>query len=483
MGVKVLLNIKRPPLPESGRVVSSKGLQKDNFPYIFIWIIYYAWVISFATWWTASPLAENGFSTDLRSLLHTVILISSSIFIFIIQKDWFIKTARIGAVLVIVGMGLFLIVPNGQIELFCVIIIGIALGCINISILMPFVFILNNTGKLYAVVGSNVLINLISLLQGGDIGRHLQGIRGLLPFALLAVALGTILFFKKSSLPTVSETSDIDTPIFHSRIYLTLFFNCVLAILGKGIGGGILDIVTSVSVYPVLMWHYLGGLVGCIYYIIVYALAKKPVIWLGNITFGFFAMGLFCNSFAVEIPGLVVAFAFMLGIANTVGMINVYYILGVVGKKYNSMRYLRLSIFFIGICGGVSGVAAGNFIHSRNTFEVSMVASIVSVAVMLIFIMFSSVVSQSQYYDDWAKDSEKIEIDNEQFQMFKKYHLSKRETEVCKLLLQGYTMRQISGILSIAYSTVNTYCTSTYRKLEINSKTELLILFKDYSMK
>ena len=112
-----------------------------------------------------------------------------------------------------------------------------------------------------------------------------------------------------------------------------------------------------------------------------------------------------------------------------------------------------------------------------------MIASIITVAVMLLFIMLSAVVSQSQYYNDWAKDSEKTEIDNEQLYMFKKYRLSKREIEVCKLLLQGYTMRQISGILSIAYSTVNTYCTSAYRKLEINSKTELMLLFKDYSIK
>ncbi|NMA49061.1 MAG: hypothetical protein GX947_04745 [Tissierellia bacterium] len=34
----------------------------------------------------------------------------------------------------------------------------------------------------------------------------------------------------------------------------------------------------------------------------------------------------------------------------------------------------------------------------------------------------------------------------------------------------------------MAYSTVNTYCTSIYRKLDINSKAELVPLFKDYSI-
>ena len=484
MKLKRLPNKKKPSSFEIGPVTSIKGLQKQKLPYIVIWIIYYAWVVSFATWWTASPLTDNVFSTELRSLLHTIMLLSSGIFIFIIRKEWFVKTARIGATLVIVGISLFLIASNPQMELLCVVIIGIALGVINTSILIPFVFTLNNTEKLYAVIGSNVLIALISLFQESNGGNYLNQTGDLLLSCLmLAIALSATLFFNKDSLPVDSDTLGIDKPTFHSRIYLTLFFNCVLAILCKGVGKGILNIAASASEYPVLMWHYLGGLVGCMVYFAIYAFSKRSFIWLGNITFSSFAMGLFCNTFTMQIPVLVVPFALLMGIGNAVGMINMYYIIGVVGKKYNSIRYIRLSTFFIGICGGVSGVVLGNFIHRKNTFEISMIVSIISVAVMLLFIMLSAVVSQSQYYDDWAKDSEKTEIDNEQLYMFKKYHLSKRETEVCKLLLQGYTMRQISGILSIAYSTVNTYCTSVYRKLEINSRSEMLLLFKDYSVK
>lgn len=484
MELKKPSNARNSPLFESGRVVSIKGLHKYNLPYIFIWIIYYGWVVSFATWWTASPITKNGFSTEIRTLLHTVILVSSGVFVFIIQKEWFIKTARIGAVMVIAGIGLFLISPNTQIQLLSAVMIGMALGCINTSILMPFVFFLNNTEKLYAVICSNVLISLISLFQEGNGGNYLHGGGDLLlSLVMLAIALCTTLFFKKSNLQAATETSSIDAPAFHLRIYLTLFFNCIFAILCKGVGKGILNIMASTSKYPVLMCYYLGGLAGCIAYFAIYALCKKSFIWLGNITFGCFAMGLFCNTFAVQIPGLAVVFAVLLGISSMVGMINMYYIIGVVSKKYDSLRYLRMSILFIGICGGVSGVAVGNFIHRRNTFEISMIASIVSAAVMILFIMLSAVVSQSQYYDDWAKDSEKTEIDNEQLHMFEKYRLSKREIEVCKLLLQGYTMRQISGILSIAYSTVNTYCTCAYRKLEINSRTELLLLFKDYIVK
>jgi DNA-binding CsgD family transcriptional regulator len=477
-------NAKKPPSLDFNPVVSIKGLRKKSFPYFFILVFYYAWVVSFATWWTASPLKENVFSMELRSLLHTVILVSSAIFIFIIRKEWFVKTARIGAAVLVASIGLFLIAPNAQTELLGAVIIGIALGVVSTSIFMPAVFVLNNTEKLYAIVGSNVLIGLISLFSEGNAGNFLRRGSGiLLSCIILTIALGAIFFFKRDSLPADAGTPDNNTPKFRSRIYLTLLFNCVFVILCKGVGKGLLNIAVSTSGHTMLIWYYLGGLAGCAVYFAGYALSKRPVIWLGNITFGCFAMALFCSAFSAHIPMLALAFSILLGIGSTMGMINMYYIIGVVGKKYNSMRYVRLSVFFIGIFGGVSGVVVGNFVHSSNTFEISMISSIISAALTLLLIMLSSVVSQTQYYNDWAKDSEQTEVDNEQLYMFYKYRLSKREIEVCKLLLEGYTLRQISGILSIAYSTVNTYCTSAYRKLEINSRTELLLLFKDYSMK
>lgn len=219
---------------------------------------------------------------------------------------------------------------------------------------------------------------------------------------------------------------------------------------------------------------------GCFIYIAVYAFSGKAVIWLSNVTFSSIAMGLFCNAFASSIPSMGYVFAVLLGIGCTVGMINVYYILAVVGKKYNSMRYLRLSILLIGVCGGVTGVVIGNLINKINSDQISIISSLIAAAFMLLFLVLSPFLSQAQYFEDWAKDSGKMEIDSGKDAIFHQYHLTKREVEVCKLLLEGYTLRQISALLSIAYSTVNTYCTSSYRKLNINSKTELIMLFKDY---
>ncbi len=49
------------------------------------------------------------------------------------------------------------------------------------------------------------------------------------------------------------------------------------------------------------------------------------------------------------------------------------------------------------------------------------------------------------------------------------------------MLLEGYTMRQTAATLSLAYPTVNTYCVSLYKKLNINSRTELIVQLGEYA--
>jgi DNA-binding CsgD family transcriptional regulator len=265
----------------------------------------------------------------------------------------------------------------------------------------------------------------------------------------------------------------------HRRVYLSLLFNCVIAVLCRGVGKGILNnAAVSVGAY-ILIWYYIGGLAGCVVYFFVYAFTKKAYIWLGNITFSSVAVGLLCHAFILQVPQLSILFAVLLGLGNMIGMINMYFIIGVIGKKYDSMRYIRMSVLFIGICGGVSGIVIGNLISRVGTYEISISFSILSAVVMMAFMFVSPIMERAEYVNDWGFDSCHTEVGGGRAALFKPYALSKREAEVCDLLLQGYTLRQISVILPISYSTVNTYCTAVYRKLGINSRTELLLMFKD----
>ena len=55
--------------------------------------------------------------------------------------------------------------------------------------------------------------------------------------------------------------------------------------------------------------------------------------------------------------------------------------------------------------------------------------------------------------------------------------LTKKEKVIFDLLLEGLTLRQIAGELSMKYDTVNFHYKNIYRKLEVNSKIELFLRY------
>ena len=470
---------------ESDSVIYFKGLRKKSYPYVHIWLIYYAWVVLFTTWWTASPGTTIVFDTNLRALMHSVLLLSSAAFVIVLKQEWFLKASRVGSIALIIGMIANLILPGRIPQIFTVIWIGIFIGCVNAGILMPFIFVLNNTEKLYAVVGSNLLINLLSFPSPDSVTKLFGDyIYIYLSFALLLIGLPAIFFMKKKDLP-LNTVTPISTAIHPTppSVYITLVISCTFAVLGKGVGKGMVNLASQTSSLPVLTLYTIGGLTGCLITMLIYGTTQKSTQVSLNITFGSMAIGLLFNSFVPQSPDFVLVFALLIGIGSTMGIINTYYILGVIAKKYNSMRYVRLSILFIGICGGIAGLLAGNYLSQINSVQISLFASIISATAMIIFLMMSPLLSQTLYEDNWVQDAKKKEITDDHLPFFEKYNLTPRETMVCDLLLEGHTLRQISGILAIAYPTVNTYCTSIYRKLNINSRTELLLLLRDFERK
>lgn len=57
--------------------------------------------------------------------------------------------------------------------------------------------------------------------------------------------------------------------------------------------------------------------------------------------------------------------------------------------------------------------------------------------------------------------------------------LTPREKETFYILLGGYSLKEAAKKLDIRYSTANTYQTAIYKKLNVNSRAELIINFRD----
>lgn len=54
------------------------------------------------------------------------------------------------------------------------------------------------------------------------------------------------------------------------------------------------------------------------------------------------------------------------------------------------------------------------------------------------------------------------------------YHLTKRELEVCRALLEGYTYKEMADGMHMASSTAKKHILNIYRKLQVNSKVEFI---------
>jgi len=80
---------------------------------------------------------------------------------------------------------------------------------------------------------------------------------------------------------------------------------------------------------------------------------------------------------------------------------------------------------------------------------------------------------QNKYYP-----SKQLEMDDAE-KMGCVSNLTPREKETFLLLLKGYTLKEVAQQLGIKYSTVNTYMTTLYKKLFVNSRAELIINYQN----
>lgn len=74
-------------------------------------------------------------------------------------------------------------------------------------------------------------------------------------------------------------------------------------------------------------------------------------------------------------------------------------------------------------------------------------------------------------------EKEPHRLEDEPFQRLSM--LTPREHDLFLLLLEGYTLKEAAKQLSVQYSTANTHITAIYKKLNVNSRAELIIRYRD----
>lgn len=200
-----------------------------------------------------------------------------------------------------------------------------------------------------------------------------------------------------------------------------------------------------------------------------------------NISFALLAIGFTANIISHENSGAAVVSAVCSGISYAVGIVNIYYLAGLMTKKFQSITFYRAGIILSAIYYFAAFIVLEVLKDSRILAPSTFIA-FTSICIVVLFFVLSPFFIKMLYSGEWIDDSYRSDVTecSRLEAKLKDYKLTPAEIEVCKLLLDGCTLRQISGIQSKAYATINTYCTSIYRKLNINSRTELLLFLQSY---
>ncbi len=76
-----------------------------------------------------------------------------------------------------------------------------------------------------------------------------------------------------------------------------------------------------------------------------------------------------------------------------------------------------------------------------------------------------------------VKDSQSTRQQTSLEALSEQYHLTSREQDVIRLIVQGHQNKEISKALLVTVSTVKKHITNIYQKLGIKSRDELMTLF------
>ncbi|MEG0157195.1 MAG: LuxR C-terminal-related transcriptional regulator, partial [Anaerovoracaceae bacterium] len=195
-----------------------------------------------------------------------------------------------------------------------------------------------------------------------------------------------------------------------------------------------------------------------------------------NLSFALLALGFVIRLIILHYPILIYISTLCFGLAYGIGMVNIYYLAGFMAKKFQNITFYRVGILLSAIFY-FSGFGLAYLFR-----DAYLLLSILSVCIVIAFFALSPMFLRLLYQGEWIDDTyrQDVTFDSRLQSRLKELKLSPQEIQVCTLLLCGYTLRQTASTLALAYPTVNTYCTAIYRKLSINSRAELLLMFKDY---
>ncbi len=464
---------------EQGGILSIRSISLKNLPFFLVWIFMLSWLDIFAIQHGAFQIKTEIYGIPVGDIYTYLFAAVAAVLIFFLDGANFLRYTVHGALAALAGFIASLLFPGTIITLFLLIVSALGMGLLIASACYSFIMILNNAEKFYAMVIEFSIARMMLLIKPyTDIGILDLIITKGIPIALLFGLLICTLFFKNDVTIAFEQSEKSEISI---GAYSVLFIVLVVFVLNEGVVPAILKTTHGIVVEDIDRLYAAGAIAGVIILLVFQPVLKKSIWHMWNLSFAILALGFIINIFTYWSEGFFKFSAVLYGCTYATSYINIFYMTGIMAKKYKSLKFIRIGILTAAVSGILSYLASFAILSSDSAI-VAAVSALVSIVAILVFFMLSPLFVRELYTAEWMDDMYRLDVacGDRLTARLKEFGLSPREMEVCMMLLEGYTMRQIAAALSLAYPTVNTYCVSLYRKLSINSRTELMVKFGKY---
>lgn len=379
--------------------------------------------------------------------------------------------SKISAIITAVGFVPWLFLPNNYISLVfnIVFMVGVG-GCVSSSS-FSFVFMLNNAERFFGSALMLLLIDFVELSAGFISIPYI--VRKAFAFIIIAVICFCMYISKDKDYQgaATKEIKKLDPSVW---LVLFIFFS-YFAIRISGF------YATSFQ-HPsnVLLWGILAFvLIACC--IVLHLVFKKSIWTMCNV---FFISSIMSHlMWYIKLPKA----AYLFSELKELGLLISFYLITCVTNKFCDFRMHKrlvllsmtvIGILFVGI----------DFLHMAMPTQ--SIAVITAAVLFVVFLLLSPAFSQHLFFTYWSKEfceTNMSSIANDILQVNTSNQnkipslddtiLTPREKQVVQLLLQGMTLRQVAPELGLTVSTVSTYTKTIYKKLGINSRAELFLMF------
>lgn len=406
---------------------------------------------------------------DPKVTLYCAYLFGAFLFLFVPAKG-FLAVSRVASAISAAAFIIWLILPSSEIQsaaaMFCWFALGMCVFCAT----YVYMLVINNTERFLGAVIITFNYGACLLLDG--MGITYYPLWRVLPFLFLSASIACILLFKQEELYESFEkdTKKADKTMYPAFALFFIFFLMDAFISFMYIRGGSKTILLFGT----------GGTLGAVIYVIVQLLFKRSIWHVWNMYFV-----LLTASFALMQTDTGSVFycmgSFLCGLC-TIGYAASFYTFGGVMKKFGSPIVFKKFMCCACLPSLIFAFTIMGMLQFYMPEYIPLVSIVAAATCLMLYVLLSPLFQKYLFAADWFDDYHKYDMtaiaaEVEQTDYLRGYNLTPREKEVCVLLLSGFSRKQIGIELHISHATVGFHCTSLYKKLDINSLSELFAMF------